>query len=107
MEPPKNSKPTPSKPSKGIGVPVFDPDPLAALRVHNLTQSFYVKTPTPADGNCYYHGIEDQKITQMYMKHYQKVASCAKQHINSVLIATNLSMQVSFYMKMKLSLLHR
>ena len=48
-----------SKPSKGSCVP-FDPDPLAALRVHKLTQLYYVKTPTPGDGNCFYHGIIDQ-----------------------------------------------
>ena len=50
-----------SKTSKGPGVP-FDTDPLAALSVHNLTNTYYVKTPTPADGNCFYHGIYDQII---------------------------------------------
>ena len=38
----------------------FDADPLAALRRHNLTQSFYVETKTPGDGNCFYHAVLDQ-----------------------------------------------
>ena len=56
-------------------IPPWNPDPMAAVRYHNLP--FYAKNTTPGDGNCFYHAISDQIVNNPNV--YETVSSAAKQ----------------------------